>query len=68
LLPMSGSNVKTQGPAGDHRRYCAVCRRATDMRARPITAEEVVAVSCSRNVRPLAACLVVVMYKEHGIL
>jgi hypothetical protein len=29
---MTGDNVKIQGPAGGHRRYCAACRRATDRR------------------------------------
>src|SRR4051794_14121801 len=28
LHPMTGDNVKIQGPAGGHRRYCAACRRA----------------------------------------
>ncbi|MEH2501414.1 hypothetical protein V1290_000225 [Bradyrhizobium sp. AZCC 1578] len=44
---MSGNNVKIQGPAGGYRRYCAACRRATDLRARPIRAEEIVAVKAA---------------------
>ena len=47
LHSMTGDNVKIQGPAGGHRRYCAACRRATDLRARTMTVEEIVAVKAA---------------------